>query len=164
MLEQWKGSYRYGYGIEPMLEAPVVTEHYTLYPGLFPQALPQGVKGDVIVLLAVMEHLKPEEQRAMAQAAYELLNPGGRIVITVPSPRVDDILHLAEKLHLIDGMSVHEHYGFQPEDTLTVFEAPRFNLVQRRRFQLGLNNLYVFEKASGTETPEAALSGTQLAE
>jgi hypothetical protein len=43
-------------------------------------------------------------------------------------------------------MSMHEHYGFDPVDTLRIFSAPRFSLVGHRRFQLGLNNLFVFEK------------------
>ena len=76
-----------------------------------------------------------------------MLKPGGRIVITVPSPRVDDILHLLIRLHLIAGMSAHEHYGFKPAHTLGVFAAPRFRVLKKARFQLGLNNLFVFEKA-----------------
>jgi hypothetical protein len=75
------------------------------------------------------------------------LKPGGRIVITVPSPRVDAILHVLLKLRLIDGISAHEHYGFEPGLTPQVFPAPRFRLVRRQTFQLGLNNLFVFEKA-----------------
>ena len=48
---------------------------------------------------------------------------------------------------MIDGMSVEEHYGFDPARTEAIFAPPDFRLVERRRFQLGLNNLYVFEKS-----------------
>ena len=65
----------------------------------------------------------------------------------MPSPRVDDILHVLLKLHLIDGISAHEHYGFKPEGTPQIFPPPAFHLLRRQRFQLGLNNLFVFEKA-----------------
>ena len=79
---------------------------------------------------------------------YLKLNPNGRVIITVPSPRVDDILHLLLKLRLISGIAVHEHYGFQPADTLRLFPGPRFRLLRRSTFQLGLNNLFVFERSS----------------
>ena len=44
-------------------------------------------------------------------------------------------------------MSLDEHYGFDPAHTEEIFSPPEFRPVERRRFQLGLNNLYVFEKA-----------------
>ena len=87
-----------------------------------------------------------EAQAELAGACHEHLNDGGRVVITVPSAQVDHLLHLLEMLHLIDGMSMHEHYGFKAEDTLQVFTQPRFKLVKRNKFQLGFNNLFVFEK------------------
>jgi 2-polyprenyl-3-methyl-5-hydroxy-6-metoxy-1,4-benzoquinol methylase len=146
MFQQWSGQFKYGYGIDPTLTAPLKTDKYELYPGLFPQALPHGVRCDVVTMLAVMEHMAPDVQRRVSDACYEMLNEGGRVVITVPSPRVDDVLHIGAKLRLIDGMSAHEHYGFQPQDTLDVFSPPRFRVLERRQFQLKLNNLFVFEK------------------
>ena len=89
-------------------------------------------------MLAVLEHIPLEDQPRLADACFEVLKPGGRVVITVPSPRVDDILHLLIKLHVIAGMSAHEHYGFKPDHTLGVFAAPRFRVLKKARFQLGL--------------------------
>ena len=74
-----------------------------------------------------------------------MLTPGGRVVITVPSKRVDDILHVLLKLRLLQGMSAHEHYGYKPSDTLGVFPPPRYRLLRRETFELRLNNLFVFE-------------------
>ena len=118
---------------------------YVLYPGLFPEALP-SVKCDVITMLAVLEHIPADGQAELAAACHEILNPGGRVVVTVPSPRVDTILDVLGRLRVIDGMSLEEHYGFEPEDTLRVFGPPAFRLAESSRFQLGLNNLFVFEK------------------
>jgi hypothetical protein len=41
---------------------------------------------------------------------------------------------------------MEEHYGFDPADTERLFGPPLFRLVKKERFQLGLNNLYVFER------------------
>ena len=146
MFRQWRGFIGHGIGVDPCLSEKHVTASMEVYPGLFPQAVPPGVSCDVITMLAVLEHIPPIEQSKLADACDPLLKRGGRIVITVPSPRVDDILHVLEGLRLIDGMSTHEHYGFEPHDALAVFPPPRYKLVKRRRFQLGLNNLFVFEK------------------
>lgn len=145
MFERWSETIEYGYGVDPTLSEKREGPGYVLYPGLFPEALPP-VKCDVITMLAVLEHIPPEGQEELAAACHEILNPGGRVVITVPSPRVDTILDVLGRLRAIDGMSVEEHYGFDPQDTPRIFGPPAFRLVESRRFQLGLNNLFVFEK------------------
>jgi Methyltransferase domain len=146
MFERWAGFISRGYGVDPILESAVKRDGYSLYPGFFPDALP-SVECDVITMLAVLEHIPPDGQAALARVCHEMLNPEGRVVITVPSPRVDDILRLLGAMRLIDGMSLEEHYGFDVERTTELFAAPLFRLVHRRKFQFGLNNLFVFEKA-----------------
>jgi hypothetical protein len=81
----------------------------------------------------------------MSHGFYNLLKPKGRVIVTVPSPQVDYILEILLKLKLIDGMSLEEHYGFKPSDTEIIF-SKGFKLIKKKKFQLGLNNLYVFEK------------------
>lgn len=144
MFERWAGLISRGYGVDPILEEKEEHPNYVLYPGNFPDALP-SVGCDVITMLAVLEHIPRERQLTLAESCHEILNPGGRVVITVPSPRVDDILRVLSAVRLIDGMSIDEHYGFDVESTPELFPPPRFRLVDRRSFQLGLNNLFVFE-------------------
>jgi 2-polyprenyl-3-methyl-5-hydroxy-6-metoxy-1,4-benzoquinol methylase len=146
LFEQLKGSFEYGIGVDPILEEKLKTPSYTLYPGRFPDALPAGTKCDVITMLAVLEHIPPSEQARLSSVCHDLLNDGGRIVITVPSPRVDGVLHLLLRLRLADATTAHEHYGYKPEHTLALFTAPNFSLVQHSRFQFGLNNLFIFER------------------
>jgi hypothetical protein len=43
-------------------------------------------------------------------------------------------------------MSLEEHFGFEPKDTPRIFSNPRFKLITHTSFQLGLNNLFVFER------------------
>ena len=71
---------------------------------------------------------------------------GGRVVLTVPSPRVDAIVDRMIRLGIADGMSLDEHHGFDPASTDRVFGTQGFRLLHRGRFQLGLNHLFVFEK------------------
>jgi SAM-dependent methyltransferase len=146
MFERWSETIEYGYGVDPTLAEKREKPGYVLYPGLFPEALPEGVRCDVITMLAVLEHIPKDAQAPLAAACERILQPGGRVVITVPSPQVDSILELLGRLRLIDGMSLEEHYGFEPADTPRIFAPPAFRLAEKRRFQLGLNNLFVFEK------------------
>jgi SAM-dependent methyltransferase len=150
LFRRWKGHIAGGVGIEPTLTEPISGDGYELLPGSFPDFVPADGQFDAITMLAVLEHLPPDVQARLADACARSLRPGGRVVITVPSPRVDDILHVLLKLRLIQGISAHEHYGYKPSDTPAIFPAPRFRLLKRGTFQLRLNNLFVFER---TEAP-----------
>ncbi|MBU2919964.1 class I SAM-dependent methyltransferase [Winogradskyella psychrotolerans] len=133
-------------GIDPLLTETIQKENYTLIPGKFPNDLPKNQTFDGITMLAVLEHIPTEEQVQLKNNCYNYLNPKGRIIITVPSPFVDHILWVLTKLRLIDGMSLEEHYGFKIEDMPLIFNSEQFKLIKHKRFQLGLNNLFVFEK------------------
>lgn len=155
MFRRWRGHISRGVGIEPTLSERVVADDYELIPGRFPDQAPTGIQFDIITMLAVLEHIPTTVQAGLAEACSALLKPGGLIVITVPSPRVDDILHVLLRLHLIKGISAHEHYGFKPADTLAVFPVAGYRVLRQTRFQLGLNNLFVFQK-TGAGAPSAA--------
>jgi len=99
---------------------------------------------DVVVLLATIEHML--DKSAVALEAYRLLRRGGKVIITAPSPLVDDILKIPIRFHLLDGMSLEEHHGFEPEELPAIFDQAGFRTIIIRKFQLGLNNLFVFEK------------------
>ena len=139
-----------GVGIEPTLREAVSAENYELVPGTFPRNAPTDTEFDAITMLAVLEHIPVEHHAAVADSCAALLRPGGRVIITVPSPRVDGILHVLTRLRVISGMAAHEHYGFLPADTVTVFGPPRFRLLAKNTFQLGLNNLFVFERVDSS--------------
>jgi hypothetical protein len=100
---------------------------------------------DAIYALAVFEHFDAVDLRRSSQVIADMLSDRGRLIATVPHPFVDKILHVLMNLHLIDGQAVHEHHGFDPRSLEA--ELPDLHLVRRRRFQLGLNYLLVFERA-----------------
>ncbi|MEO6994959.1 MAG: class I SAM-dependent methyltransferase [Lacunisphaera sp.] len=135
-----------GFGIEPLRESVVEAENFVVVPGFFPSARPTEGGWNAVTMLAVLEHIPTAAQPELAAACRELLAPGGRVIITVPSKAVDHILAILRWLRLIDGMSLEEHYGFEPADTEKIFAPPGFRLLHRSTFQLGLNHLYVFER------------------
>lgn len=135
-----------GFGIEPLRKSPLERPNFSVQPGFFPATKPADGNWDAVTMLAVLEHIPSGEQPALARACYELLRPGGRVIITVPAQAVDHILATLRCLRLIDGMSLEEHHGFEPADTEKIFAAPEFGLLHRSRFQAGLNHLFVFER------------------
>lgn len=133
-------------GLDPLLKNDSKKGIHTLLSGKFPEAISDNETFDCIVMLAVLEHIPREEQKQFNSQFDKFLKSKGRVIITVPSPLVDHILVVLSKLRLIDGMSLDEHYGFETKEVFTLLDKQRFKLVKHKKFQLGLNNLFVFEK------------------
>jgi 2-polyprenyl-3-methyl-5-hydroxy-6-metoxy-1,4-benzoquinol methylase len=146
LFDKLGGKLLEGFGVEPLLAAPVHRASYVVQPGYFPTVRPADSEWNAITLLAVLEHVPRSQQADLAQACHDLLTKDGRVIITVPSHAVDYVLSVLKFIRLIDGMSLEEHFGFEPEETARVFAPPRFRLIRHQRFQLGLNHLYVFAK------------------
>lgn len=135
-------------GLDPTLVGECQEPGLCLAKGYFPGDLTRlGLTGpyDAIFSLAVFEHLADEDLHSARAALPDLLNPGGRLIVTVPHPFVDRILDVLMFFRLIDGQAVEEHHGFDPAH-LADLASDRIRLVSRSSFQLGLNNLFVFER------------------
>ena len=138
---------RNGVGIDPRLAKPADVPGVQFVRGNFPDDLPAAEPFDAITLLAVLEHVPEISQAGLGQArATGLLAADGRVVLTVPSPRVDAILAVLRFFRLVDGMALEEHHGFDPSVVTPLFESAGFRLATHKTFQLGLNNLFVFTK------------------
>jgi SAM-dependent methyltransferase len=137
-----------GMGIDPELLAVPAFPGVTLVKGFFPADLPTmpDESFDAVTALAVVEHVPEAELRAWAEAVARLVVPHGVLVITVPVPAVDTILHVLIRLHLIAGMEAHQHHRFRVRDVDSLFTAPLWRRIKHRTFQLGLNHLYVLER------------------
>jgi SAM-dependent methyltransferase len=131
-------------GLDPLTE-PQATPRYRLLQQMFtpPTEFPDA-SFDAVVMLATLEHIRDKDP--LARECWRLLRPGGRVIITVPSNLVDVIVHFLCKLRLADGMSLDEHHGYDPITTPEVFGRHGFALERWRRFQLGLNHLFVLRK------------------
>ncbi len=138
---------REGVGLDPALDQPIEGDRYRLLPGTFPADAPdEPGTFDAVTMLAVMEHVPPGDQPKVVERVFDLLRPGGRFILTVPSPAVDTILDVLIKLRLLHGMEADQHYGFEPGDLEPVAAGAGFRLVVRSTFQARLNNLFVFER------------------
>ena len=136
------------HGIDPLLTSAKNRNGIELFPESFPEnieSLRRRGPYDAIFALAVFEHLSEAQLAAARQGLPDLLTDGGRLVITLPDPLVDHILEWLKALRLIDGMELHQHHGFQPKEIL-LLNSERLVLSRHRKFQLGLNNLFVFTK------------------
>jgi 2-polyprenyl-3-methyl-5-hydroxy-6-metoxy-1,4-benzoquinol methylase len=132
-----------GIDIDPV---PTSTAKFQYIRGSFPAALPPGEPFDLVAALAVLEHIPEKDQSAFAEGCTRALRSGGRLVITVPSPRVDDLLRIMKTVRIVDGMRDDQHYGFDPHKAINTFQNAGLVLERHSRFQLGLNNLFVFRK------------------
>jgi 2-polyprenyl-3-methyl-5-hydroxy-6-metoxy-1,4-benzoquinol methylase len=137
-------------GIDPTLGAPVTRKNYRLLPGYFPQDMPATGPFDAVTMLAVLEHFPKEAYNSLGEGCWRFLKPGGVIIITVPSPRVDKILAILQKMRLVHGMSLEEHHGYEVRHTSEIFSLPCFRQICHRTFQFNLNNIFVFERTSVT--------------
>jgi len=137
---------RNGVGIDPRLAKPADVPGVKFVRGNFPGDLPVAEPFDAITMLAVLEHVPESAQPAWPSACHRLLAANGRVVLTVPSPRVDVILAVLRFFRLADGTALEEHHGFDPGEVTPLFESAGFSLVTHKTFQLGLNNLFVFTK------------------
>ncbi len=123
-----------GFGMDPLLPKDIQHERYKLTKGIFPADWTTNEKPNCITMLAVLEHIPTADQVIVAQKCFSILSENGMVILTVPSQQTDRILLVLKKLRLIKGMSLEEHYGFDPAATTVLFESAGFSLLQRKSF------------------------------
>jgi 2-polyprenyl-3-methyl-5-hydroxy-6-metoxy-1,4-benzoquinol methylase len=97
---------------------------------------------DTVTLLAVLEHLA-YPQRAVQQLA-SLLLPGGRMVITTPTPLGHRVHRLGSYLGLFNYEAVEDHKSILGQRELTgMLHAAGLHVEVYQQFELGCNQLIV---------------------
>jgi len=134
-----------GVGID-MDPVPMSTTTLTYIRGSFPDDLPPSQSFDVVAALAIVEHIPRAGLATFAAGCATRLKSGGRLVVTVPSPRVDDILRVLKRAGLVDGMHEEQHHGLRPGQAIAMFVQAGLVLERHSTFELGLNHLLVFAK------------------
>ena len=134
-----------GIGVDPGIEQEVAGPNYKLFPGTFPEDVPTHMSFDVITMLAVFEHLTPQSQTNIVSALPNYLRENGKVIMTIPSPQVDKILEWLKAVRLIDGMDLGKHHQFDVQQVRQIMGTD-FSLSHFEKFQLGMNNFFVFTK------------------
>lgn len=107
---------------------------------------------DTVTLVACLNHI-PYRQ-AVLREARRLLRPGGRLIITIISPLLGNIGHAIwwySEDKKRGGMKQGEVEGMSTAEVRRLCEQAGFRLKVHCRFVCGINNLYVFERASEAE-------------
>ena len=143
-LRHLNGHIHSGVGIEANLTKSVEFGFYRLLKGYFPDDFSEYGTFDVITMLATVEHIPMDELSKVADTCWHYLKPGGCVVITVQHPRVEGLLNFLKTIRVVEGFSMHQHYGFDPECLPDIFD--RWQLVKRERWGFGCNNLFLFGK------------------
>lgn len=139
----------FGCGDMTKLKLHKITGEWYDYTGVDKgDMIPDGKSYDTIVMCAVMEHLTYPD--VVLKILFNYLNPGGRIIITVPSPSSKSIIGLFSHTGVFskEGVkSVNEHKKYFSKQDLSKLG----NMVHYETFQFGLNQLAVYPKSQKKE-------------
>ncbi len=116
---------------------------------------------DTITIVAALNHIP--NRAAVLNECRRVLRPGGRVVITMLTPRTSRIWHWIRAPWDADqrdrGMQPGEVFGFTSAQLLELFTRAGFTLLSRERFMLGLNQVYVFGLADAAQPALNHLEG-----
>ena len=94
----------------------------------------------VVTMLAVIEHMDPDDVNAILKDIHRLLRPGGQVVLTTPASWSDKLLRVMAKMHLISPEEINEHKDtFSRPKIRALLEMAGIDRVETGYFEMGLN-------------------------
>jgi cyclopropane fatty-acyl-phospholipid synthase-like methyltransferase len=108
---------------------------------------PDGHFGQ-ITILAVLEHIPLDQVDVLFREFRRILAPGGRILLTTPTPAAKPLLEfMAFRLKIISQPEIADHKHYYSEANLRAL-AMRHDLrvVAHEKFLFGFNGFAAFEK------------------
>lgn len=103
-------------------------------------------KFDSIALLAVLEHV--DDRAGFLRALGGMLSENGRIVLTTPGPAAGPVHSAGSALGLFSREASEEHGSLIGGRAMKLIAREAgFRITLKRRFLLGMNQLFVLEKA-----------------
>jgi 2-polyprenyl-3-methyl-5-hydroxy-6-metoxy-1,4-benzoquinol methylase len=140
------------YGIDPFGQVPVGSDIKLDQRAFVGGALAYPDHHfQVITMLAVVEHIELPALQALLTELHRVLAPGGRLIMTTPTPCTDFILKSLARLHFLSPEEIDEH-----KDLLSLADLRRLSLVagftgahcHGGYFELGLNQYFYADKPS----------------
>jgi len=100
---------------------------------------------NTILLLAVLEHLQNPEN--IISYLSERLCLNGRLIVTTPHPFSEKIINIGAKFHLFAKEGIEQHQALiSGKELIKLAVGVNLRLIKYKRFNLWLNQLFVFEK------------------
>ena len=104
---------------------------------------------DTVSYLACLNHISNPNKSV--KEAYRVTAPGGRVIVTMISPRWGRFIHWWRRKHDPDQWMRHidhdhELLGMSPHFVIQLLADAGFTNIDRKRFVFTLNSLYIAEK------------------
>ncbi len=105
---------------------------------------------DTVTCLAALNHIP--NRLEFLKESHRILALDGRLIVTMIPRGISKIWHGLRKPWDPDqherGMEEGEEFGFSPAEMSELFSRAEFTLAEKRRFMLGINAIYIGEKAA----------------
>jgi len=141
-------------GIDPLINKKLIDKFVKggniliLYLLLIKKVPLPSLSVDYIVAFAFLEHI--ENPKDIVKEALRILKPGGKIILTTPTPKAKNILEfLSFKLKLVSPREIAEHKNYFTKENLLSLIPKNKKLhlkIIHQYFEFGLNNLLVIIK------------------
>lgn len=103
---------------------------------------------DVVTMLAVFEHIRPERLGAIFGEIHRILKPGGICVITTPATWSDGILKILSRIHMVSAEEIDDHKNNLSRQAIgAVLKQAGFERIHAGYFECFLNRWFVVIKA-----------------
>jgi len=103
---------------------------------------------DTVTIIAALNHI-PNREDVLTECG-RLLKADGRMIVTMITPRISAVWHLLRRPWDADqrerGMARGEIFGFTSQQMVELARSHGFTLLERKRFMLWMNSIYVFQK------------------
>lgn len=131
-------------GVEPTIE-PCYVDGIRIMSSL---EQVQDSDYDLVLALAVFEHLNPKNLRCILQRLSTLTRAKAQIVGTIPTPLARPVLEfLSYRLGVVDASQISDHKVYYDELWLQeVLSDTPWELYMYQTFQMGLNGFFALNK------------------